>query len=88
MDMVATVIARFVFGLALDIMTQHEPQLQKQAHGVVKRRPANREILLSDEICREFIETEMNIYAKHSLQDSIALRGFAMVVHLKITVKL
>ena len=87
MAMAVVIVTGLILRGSLKTVTDHQSQGHKQVQGVIERGPADVEIHVLNQFVAQLFQREMAMCAIHGPEDGIALKGLAMIVHLKIVIQ-
>src|SRR5574344_254562 len=76
--------AYIIRSITLKVMTFHDVQFQKQAHGIVERGPAYGKIIVSFQFLSQFIQCEMTFDITDSVKYGKPFRSFPLSICFKI----
>ena len=85
--MTCIVIAGLIDRRTVKTVADDKTQLQKQVQRIIKRSAAYREFVVPDELVTQVFEREVSFCIVDGLENGVALRCLAMIVHLKIAVE-
>jgi hypothetical protein len=72
---------------ALETVSDHKAQFHEEVEGIVERSTADVKVHIFDKFLAKLLQRKVTMHTIYRSKDSVALRGLAMMIHLKIVVQ-